>query len=124
MVPFLFYMAIVGIAVCSPQSNTFMNTTIPEFKEIGQQLYSSIMETLFDTAATKKQKFEKLGMLANKSVEATKKALGESTVAVDFIDWIVNQAKTASPKVKEAILKVFDMTGDDSFLKKTSEIET
>ncbi|EYC39544.1 hypothetical protein Y032_0651g1139 [Ancylostoma ceylanicum] len=120
----LLYTAIVGVAICRPQMGTHMNASFPsgELSEEELQEYCSFMKIIRDTAMTKDQKLEKVrAMLANESAEETKEALEQTQLAIDLNDFLMDQAKNASPKVKEAIFKIYDLLCDATFLKKTPE---
>ncbi|KAL6737868.1 hypothetical protein Aduo_011477 [Ancylostoma duodenale] len=118
----LLYTAIVGVAICRPQVNTHMNMTFPleELSDEDLQEYSMFMKLIRDNTMTKEQKLEKVReMLANESAEETKEALEQTELAIELSDWLTDQTKDASPKVKEAIFKIYDLLCDISFLKKT-----
>ncbi|EPB75020.1 hypothetical protein ANCCEY_05889 [Ancylostoma ceylanicum] len=130
---------------------THMNASFPsgELSEEELQEYCSFMKIIRDTAMTKDQKLEKVrAMLANESAEETKEALEQTQLAIDLNDFLMDQAKNASPKkealeqtqlaidlndflmdqaknaspkVKEAIFKIYDLLCDATFLKKTPE---
>ncbi|RCN41318.1 hypothetical protein ANCCAN_12742 [Ancylostoma caninum] len=113
----------VGFAVCRPQINTFMNATFPELEELSDEdlkEFSSFMKIIRDSGMTKEQKLEEVRvMLANESAEETKEALEQTELAIELNDWLTDQTKNTSPKVKEAIFKIYDLLCDVSFLKKT-----
>ncbi|KAL6737867.1 hypothetical protein Aduo_011476 [Ancylostoma duodenale] len=119
------YAAIVGVAICRPQTSSYLNITtqledLDEMSDEELQFLTSFMKIIRDTAMKKDQKLEKVRMMLGKGdAEATKKLLGLVGLAIEYNDWVEDQTKNASPKVKEAISKISDLLCDISFLKKT-----